>query len=183
MWQRFNESSRSAILRAQQEALNDWRAETVEAQHLLTALLAEENGNIAIVLNNLGFPISKEKQEFPIKRIDFLPTSEIEEISAEFHVDSQLIRQIEARLLRKLRGQSTEPKLSDNVKRILELAADEAREIHNLVQGSTEIGSEHLLLGLLRLDDTQFQETLIYLPLKLESVRASVIEYLQAQND
>ena len=68
---------------------------------------------------------------------------------------------------------SGEPKLTPKAKRVLELAADEGRRMrHNY------IGTEHLLLALLREKDGLAATVLRRLGLNLESAREQVMEYL-----
>jgi len=72
-------------------------------------------------------------------------------------------------------GESTgsEPKLTPKAKRVLEYAADEARRMrHNY------IGTEHLLLALLREKDGQAAKVLQTLGLSLETLREDVVIYL-----
>ena len=67
----------------------------------------------------------------------------------------------------------SEPKLTPKAKRVLELAADEARRMkHNY------IGTEHLLLALLREKDGLGATVLRRLGLDLEKARAEVMAYL-----
>ena len=69
--------------------------------------------------------------------------------------------------------QASEPKLTGKAKRALELAADEARRLrHN------HIGTEHLLLALLREKDGVACEVLNGLGLTLENTRAQVLIHL-----
>jgi ATP-dependent Clp protease ATP-binding subunit ClpA len=66
-----------------------------------------------------------------------------------------------------------EPKLTPKAKRVLELSADEARRLrHNY------IGTEHLLLGLLRIDDENSSHILRGLGLELEQTRQEVRRFL-----
>jgi hypothetical protein len=68
---------------------------------------------------------------------------------------------------------SSEPKLTPRAKRVLELAADEARGMkHNY------IGSEHLLLALIREKDGVAANVLRKMGLNLEKARQEVMEYL-----
>ena len=68
---------------------------------------------------------------------------------------------------------STEPKLTPRAKRILELSADEARRMkHNY------IGTEHLLMGLIREKDGVAARVMRSFGLTLEKVRQEVMEYL-----
>ncbi|HEX8236261.1 MAG TPA: Clp protease N-terminal domain-containing protein [Abditibacteriaceae bacterium] len=66
-----------------------------------------------------------------------------------------------------------DPKLTHEAKRVLELAADEARRMrHNY------IGTEHLLLALLRERDDMAAEILLEVGLNLADMRQQVVEYL-----
>lgn len=67
---------------------------------------------------------------------------------------------------------ASEPILTRQAKRVLELAADEARQIHH-----NYIGTEHLLLALLR-EDGAGASVLRGFGLDLESVRQQLIEYI-----
>jgi len=66
-----------------------------------------------------------------------------------------------------------EPKLTPKAKRALELAADEARRMHH-----NYIGTEHLLLALLREKEGLAAAVLHRMDLNLEKVRMQVLEYL-----
>jgi ATP-dependent Clp protease ATP-binding subunit ClpC len=61
-------------------------------------------------------------------------------------------------------------------KKVLELAVEEAREI-----GHNYIGTEHLLLGLLRENEGKAAQVLMNMELKLEAVREAVLEELGAE--
>jgi ATP-dependent Clp protease ATP-binding subunit ClpC len=68
---------------------------------------------------------------------------------------------------------SAEPRLTPRARRVLELSADEARRMkHNY------IGTEHLLLGLLRENDGAAARVLRKLRLELDKTRQEVMEYL-----
>jgi ATP-dependent Clp protease ATP-binding subunit ClpA len=70
-------------------------------------------------------------------------------------------------------NRGVEPKLTRGAKRVLELASDEARRMrHNY------IGTEHLLLALLRERDGLAAEILLDVGLNLEDVRNQVMGYL-----
>jgi ATP-dependent Clp protease ATP-binding subunit ClpC len=60
-------------------------------------------------------------------------------------------------------------------KKVLELAVEEARQL-----GHNYIGTEHLLLGLLREQEGKAADVLMSLGLKLEEVREEVLEFLGA---
>lgn len=67
----------------------------------------------------------------------------------------------------------SEPKLTPRAKRVLELAADEARRMKH-----SYIGSEHLLLALIREKDGVAANVLRKMGLNLEKARQEVMEYL-----
>ena len=70
-----------------------------------------------------------------------------------------------------------EPKLTPKAKRVLELSADEARRMrHNY------IGTEHILLALLRQKDGLAAVILGKLGLDLEQARTSVLSYLDVDD-
>jgi len=68
---------------------------------------------------------------------------------------------------------TAEPKLTSQAKRVLELSADESR-----CMGHNYIGTEHMLLALLRERDGLAAAVLGKLGLSLEKTRAQVVEYL-----
>ena len=61
-------------------------------------------------------------------------------------------------------------------KKVLELALEEANNL-----GHNYIGTEHLLLGLLREHESVAAQVLLNLGLKLEEVREEVLEFLGAE--
>jgi len=115
----------------------------VGTEHLLLGLVRENEGVAAQVLQKMGVSLPKVRQE----------------IEAEVQPGGD--------------PGTTEPKLTPKAKRVLELAADEARRMrHNY------IGTEHLLLALLREKDGLAATVLRKLGLNLEKARAQVMEYL-----
>ena len=143
MWQRFTERARRVILLGQEEA-NKMGSSNVGTEHLLLGLMRENEGVAAQVL-----------QKF------FISLKEVrEEIEAEVQPGAEI-------------NTDGEPKLTPKAKRVLELAADEARRMrHNY------IGTEHLLLALLREKDGVAAMVLRKLGLNLEKARNQVMEYL-----
>lgn len=190
MWQRFLEESRRAILNAQQEAVQSNSAQ-VETGHLLMGLLLDGQCTATQILqkqNNapdklwaeLSSPVDARMVELEI------PPLQIEELAEEYRVDPALIRRLEQALLLKMREHfqsqpaQTEVPLSKETKRVLELAAEEARETQRLAGHKSYIGTEHILLGLLRAHDSTAAATLNRLGFTLEAMRATVVEHLKA---
>lgn len=186
MWQRFSETSRRAILNAQQEAAQTYSSE-VDTGHLLMALVGDAQSDAAQVLLFLGITPEKVRAEVKSSSEGETPTPELssierENLAAQFQVNPALVRQLEKALLLKLRGQSEQPqmRLSKQAKRVLELASEEARETQRLVEHESFIGTAHLLLGLLRDKEGAAVGALHRLGLELESTRATVAEHLKS---
>ena len=143
MWQRFTDRARKVILLGQEEARR-MTTGSVGTEHLLLGLVRENEGVAAQVLERMGVSLGKVRGE----------------VEGESTV----------------RGESrggSEPNLSPRAKRVLELAADEARRMkHNYIV------TEHLLLALLREKDGVAAKVLRKLGLNLEKVRQQVMEYL-----
>jgi ATP-dependent Clp protease ATP-binding subunit ClpC len=136
MWQRFTERARRVILLGQEEATK-MQSGHVGTEHLLLGLVRENEGVAAQVLQKMGIALDKVRSE----------------------VESQA---------RPEGGPPVagEPKLTPKAKRVLELAADEARRMrHNY------IGTEHLLLALLREKEGLAAIVLRKLGLNLEKAR------------
>ena len=74
------------------------------------------------------------------------------------------------------RSAGAQPDLSADSKRTLELAVDEARRL-----GDNYIGTEHLLLGLLRLEDCAALDILRKLNISREQIRQKVSAIVQAR--
>ncbi|MBW3638111.1 MAG: ATP-dependent Clp protease ATP-binding subunit, partial [Armatimonadetes bacterium] len=126
-----------------QEEAGKMNSGHVGTEHLLLGLVRENEGVAAQVLQKMGVSLGKVRIE----------------IEAEVQPGSD--------------AGGTEPKLTPKAKRVLELAADEARRMrHNY------IGTEHLLLALLREKDGLAATVLRRLGLNLEKARSQVMEYL-----
>lgn len=145
MWQRFTERARRVILLGQEEA-GKMKSGHVGTEHLLLGLVRENEGVAAQVLQKMGIALDKISAEIT-------PQTDPEAAASPTPV--------------------REPKLTPKAKRVLELAADEARKMrHNY------IGTEHLLLALLREEDGLAAIILRKLGLDLEKARVQVLEYL-----
>ncbi len=143
MWQRFTERARRVILLGQEEA-GKMNSGHVGTEHLLLGLVRENEGVAAQVLQKMGVSLPKVRTEIE---------QEVQPGGGD--------------------ASGSEPKLTPKAKRVLELAADEARRMrHNY------IGTEHLLLALLREKDGLAATVLRRLGLNLEKARSQVMEYL-----
>ncbi len=126
-----------------QEEAGKMNSAHVGTEHLLLGLVRENEGVAAQVLQKMGVNLQKVRGEIE---------SEVETGEG---------------------SNAPEPKLTPKAKRVLELAADEARRMrHNY------IGTEHLLLALLREKDGLAAKVLRKLGLDLEKTRTRVMEYL-----
>jgi ATP-dependent Clp protease ATP-binding subunit ClpC len=145
MWQRFTERARRVILLGQEEA-GKMQTGHVGTEHLLLGLVRENEGVAAQVLQKMGIALEKVRHEVEAQAVpDGSPPP----------------------------GPSAEPKLTPKAKRVLELAADEARRMrHNY------IGTEHLLLALLREKEGLAAIVLRKMGLNLDKARSQVMEYL-----
>ena len=128
-----------------QEEAGKMNSGHVGTEHLLLALVRESDGVAAQILTNMGITIEKVRAQ----------------LESEMQVGNNPV--------------IGEPKLTPKAKRVLELAADEARRMrHNY------IGTEHMLLALLREKDGLAAAVLRRLGLNLEQTRTQVLEYLDS---
>jgi len=126
-----------------QEEASKMNSGHVGTEHLLLGLVRENEGVAAQVLQKMDVSLQRVRQE------------------------------VEAEAQGSEEAGTGEPKLTPKAKRVLELAADEARRMrHNY------IGTEHLLLALLREKDGLAATVLRKLGLNLEKARMQVVEYL-----
>jgi len=126
-----------------QEEAGKMSSSHVGTEHLLLGLVRENEGVAAQVLQKMGVNLAKVRAEI---ESEIEPTNE---------------------------PTGPEPKLTPKAKRVLELAADEARRMrHNY------IGTEHLLLALLREKEGLAAKVLRKLGLDLEKARTRVLDYL-----
>lgn len=91
-------------------------------------------------------------------------------------VDASEVANLARQQSKARRNSSAQPDLSDHSKRTLELAVDEARRL-----GHNYIGTEHLLLGLLRLEEGAALDILRTLNISREQIRQQAIVLIQEQ--
>jgi hypothetical protein len=141
---KFSDGARRVLTFAQDEAQR-FQHNYIGTEHLLLALVREEDGVAARVLMDLGLELSKVRTavEFIIGRGD-----------------------------RPTRG---EVGLTPRAKRVIELAIDEARRL-----GHRYIGTEHLLLGLVREGEGVAAGVLESMGVSLDKVRHEVIRAVTA---
>jgi len=149
MIDRFTDRARKVIMYGKQEAQRLGH-NFLGTEHILLGLVKEGTGVAANVLKALGVDL---------KRI----RAEVERLVQSDPAASQAQQMKPA----------GEPRYTPRAKRVLELAMDEARAL-----GQSYIGTEHLLLGLLREGQGVAANVLLNLGLKLESVREEVHSFL-----
>jgi ATP-dependent Clp protease ATP-binding subunit ClpA len=125
-----------------QEEAGKMNSSHVGTEHLLLGLVRENEGVAAQVLLQTGLSLALIREE------------------------------IEDELEQNEESASSEPKLTPRSKRVLELAAEEARRMKQ-----NYIGTEHLLLALLREKDGVAANVLHKLGLNIEKARQLVYEY------
>jgi ATP-dependent Clp protease ATP-binding subunit ClpA len=140
---RFNDRAKRVLALAQDEAIR-FNHNYIGTEHLLLGLVREGEGVAARVLDSLGIELSQVRR------------------SIEFTIG---------------RGDSSkslsEITLAPQVKRVFELAIDEARRL-----GHGHVGTEHLLLGIVRESESRAAKVLGSLGVDLEKVRHQVIATL-----
>lgn len=148
MYERFTDRSRKVMQLAQQEC-DRLNHEYVGTEHILIGLLKEGSGVAANVLKNLDMDLNKIRQE--VEKI-MVPGPD-ERPSG-------------------LTALAKKP-ITPRGKKVLEYAIEAARTlVHNYV------GTEHLLLGLLRVEEGVACQVLNNLGCKLDEVREEVLNIL-----
>lgn len=149
MYERFTDRSRKVMQLAQQEC-DRLNHEYVGTEHILIGLLKEGSGVAANVLKNLDMDLNKVRQE-------------VEKIMQPMADEGRPS------------GLTTLAKkpITPRGKKVLEYAIEAAMTlVHNYV------GTEHLLLGLLKVEEGVACQVLNNLGLKLEDVREEVLNLL-----
>jgi ATP-dependent Clp protease ATP-binding subunit ClpA len=140
---RFNDRAKRVLALSQDEAIR-FNHNYIGTEHLLLGLVREGEGVAARVLESLGVKLSSVRQavEFTIGRGDSTKTP-------------------------------TEITLAPQVKKVIDLAVDEARKL-----GHSHVGTEHLLLGIVLESESPAAKILASFGVSLETVRQNVIATL-----
>ncbi|MFH1731816.1 MAG: ATP-dependent Clp protease ATP-binding subunit [Planctomycetota bacterium] len=149
MIDRFTDRARKVIMYGKQEAQRLGH-NFLGTEHILLGLVREGTGVAANVLKALGVDLKRIRVEV-----------------------ERLVQSDPAASQGEQMKPAGEPRYTPRAKRVLELAMDEARAL-----GQSYIGTEHLLLGLLREGQGVAANVLLSLGLKLESVREEVHSFL-----
>lgn len=134
------------VLTLAREFVDQLQHDSISSEHLLVGLVREENGIAGIVLRELGLQYS---------RVEGL----VKELSRAG-----------------VRTSETIPELSNNTKRLLELAVDEARRVRDDV-----IDTQHMLIGLVRQPESVAIDVLTRLGVSRQEV-LRVLQEKMSQN-
>jgi ATP-dependent Clp protease ATP-binding subunit ClpA len=175
MFERFTEKARRVVGAAEAQA-RDATAGEIRPEHLLMALLAEPDCVAVRVLESLGAPADAVRERLDRNRarhVDGLDEEDAEALRAIGIDLNEVVRRID-RNLGGLAAPAGRLRFSRGAKKALGLALREAVALrHNY------IGTEHLLLGLARCDDTVVSETFDALSLRRPDLRVAVVEALR----
>jgi len=148
MIDRFTDRARKVIMYGKQEAQRLGH-DFLGTEHILLGLVKEGTGVAANVLKSLGVDLKRVRAEV------------------------ERMVQSDPSAAQTAHKPAAEPRYTPRAKRVLELSLDEARSL-----GQSYIGTEHLLLGLLREGQGVAAQALQALGLKLEGVREEVHSFL-----
>ncbi|MFH1678938.1 MAG: ATP-dependent Clp protease ATP-binding subunit [Candidatus Omnitrophota bacterium] len=143
MFNRFTERARKVIILAKEEARR-FNHDYIGTEHILLGLVREGEGVAAAVLQNMGTSLETIRLEVE-KLVKPGPTTQI----------------------------LGDVPFTPRSKKVLELAAEEARSL-----GHNYIGTEHILLGLIREGEGVASQVLLNMGLDLNVVRTQVMNFL-----
>ena len=170
MFERFAQPARDAIVRAVRYATDAGAGET-RPEHLLRALLDDSTSLTVRVLADAGAPLVDLRDELDRRRLQYVDGLDADDAEA-LRVIGIDLDEVVRRIDRNLGGPvppCREPRLSRGSKKALELALREAVALKH-----GHIGSEHLLLGLLRGGDRVVADTFAAFSLDAREVRRRV---------
>jgi ATP-dependent Clp protease ATP-binding subunit ClpA len=157
MFERFTKKARAVVTRAEQHAV-DTTAHEIRPEHLLMALLDQEDCLAVEVLARLGAPAARLRDELDRRRmqyVDGLDEDDAEALRAIGIDLDEVVRRIDRNLGGLRPSTRTHPRFSRASKKVLQLALREALALRH-----DYIGTEHILLGLARADDRVVSDTL-----------------------
>jgi ATP-dependent Clp protease ATP-binding subunit ClpA len=171
MFEKFTKPARSVVEGAVVVA-TDSRATHVRPEHLFVALLGDDTCLAVRVLSGLGAPADRVLEELEGRRnryLDGLGDEDAEALATiGIDLDEVLRRMGDDAGERRKRGR---PRFSRETKKVLELSLREAIRLRN-----NHIGTEHLLLGLVRGGDSTVRDTLAAVDVTPEALRAAVAD-------
>jgi ATP-dependent Clp protease ATP-binding subunit ClpA len=182
MFERFTKRSRAAVERGLELARASGSDE-VRADHLLLAVIDDEDALAVRVLGDLGVPVARvreavERRQAGSRRHGFeegdaeaLQTIGIDLDQVLHHVDENLGDDLSGAVGAMRSGRLRFAKES---KKVLELALREALRL-----GHNYIGTEHILLGLLRIEGGAVPEAFAELGLRHRAVSTAIVDALR----
>jgi ATP-dependent Clp protease ATP-binding subunit ClpA len=197
MLERFTSTARAVVTDARDEA-RDLRHPQIGTEHFLLALLNEETGGAYAVLHAAG--VEKEAVREEIKKLVVRPTPLLTDADAEalktIGIDLEaVLANIERSLgpdawvpvippdrerrglLRRRQQERTVPRRSrfgPRAKKVLELSVREAIRLH-----ADKIGTEHLLLGVIREGEGLAARILVDAGVDLTQLREATLDQLR----
>jgi ATP-dependent Clp protease ATP-binding subunit ClpA len=177
MLERFTKRARSAVEAATAHARESTATET-RPEHLLAALLDDEASLAVRVLADVGAPLSRLREELArhsSRYVDGLDEDDARALRVIGIDLDEVVRRIDRNLSAGRRGAGPRrPRFSRSSKKVLELALREALALrHN------HIGTEHLLLGLARVEDRVVADTLRGVGIEPSRLRPAVVDALR----
>jgi ATP-dependent Clp protease ATP-binding subunit ClpA len=188
MFERFTTPARTVVAGAQQEA-RQLRSARIGTEHLLIAMLDPAAGTAATVLAAAGLDAAAVRADAvrmtgttatlddddaaALKSIGIDLPAVLARIADTFRADVATAPTADARGGRWRRAGGGQSRLTPRAKKVLELSLREAIALH-----SSHIGSEHLLLGLLRDGNGLAAKVLTERGISLDQLRRSTLAAL-----
>jgi ATP-dependent Clp protease ATP-binding subunit ClpA len=172
MLERFTKPARAVVEAATRQAVASTATE-VRPEHLFAGLLEDERCLAVRVLGGLGAEAASLREELDRRRLRYVDGLDAEdaEALAVLGIDlDEVVRRID-RNLGGRQGSGRRPRFGRDAKKVLELALREAVALRH-----GYIGTEHLLLGLVRGGDRVVTDTLATFGVDRHSLRAAVVE-------
>jgi ATP-dependent Clp protease ATP-binding subunit ClpA len=176
VFERFTRRAREAVIEAQAVAVATTASQT-RPEHLLMALLHDEDCLAVRVLEQAGAPAAAVRaalEEQRRRHVDGLDQDDADALAAIGIDLDVVVRRIDANLGGLSAGSRRRPGFSRAAKKVLALSLREALALkHNY------IGTEHLLLGLVRADDRVVADTLTGLGVDARALRQAVADVVR----
>jgi ATP-dependent Clp protease ATP-binding subunit ClpA len=179
MLERFTKRARAVVERATAFALETTASET-RPEHLFAALLADEDCLASRVLVDAGAPLEGLRAVLDRLRhqyVDGLDAEDAEALRAIGIDLDEVVRRIDRNLGGPVRGRGR-PRFARASKKVLELALREAIALRH-----SSIGTEHILLGLVRSQDRVVTDTLTAFGLERDALRAAVADAVRRTDE
>ena len=172
MLERFTKPAR-CVVEAATRVAQESTASQVRPEHLFAGLLEDEQSLAVRVLDGLGADVGRLRTELDRRRLRYVDGLDADDADAlaSIGIDlDEVVRRIDRNLGRPS-GVRRRPRFDRDAKKVLELALREAMALHH-----GYIGTEHLLLGLVRGGDRVVVDTLDAFGIKPRALRPAVAE-------